>query len=256
MRVYLDLVIILNFLVDFLLLMGTNRLSGFPLAAKRCAAAAVLGALYSGVCMAPSFRFLSGVLWRVVSLAGMAAIAFGLNRSAVKRSGVFVLLSMALGGVVLNFRRGGFWTLVLCAGAVWLLCRIAFGQTVGGREYVPVTLTYGEQSEHILALRDTGNTLRDPITGEPVLVVAGSVGQRLTGLTESQLRAPLETLARRPIPGLRLIPYRAVGRSGGMLLALRMDKVTVGSRQRSAIVAFTPEGLGGEGLYQGLVTAE
>ena len=101
-----------------------------------------------------------------------------------------------------------------------------------------------------------GNTLRDPITGEPVLVVAGSVGQRLTGLTEDQLRTPLETLARRPIPGLRLIPYRAVGQSGGMLLGVRMDKVSVGSRQGSAIVAFAPEGLGGEGLYQALVTAE
>lgn len=256
MEIYLDLVVILNFLVDFLLLLGTNRLSGFPLAAKRCAAAAALGALYSGVCMTPSFRFLSGTLWRLVSLAGIAAIAFGINRSAVKRSGVFVLLSMALGGIALNFGRGGFWTLVLCAGAVWLLCRVAFGQTVGGREYIPVTLTYGEKCERILALRDTGNTLRDPITGEPVLVVAGSVGQRLTGLTEDQLRTPLETLARRPIPGLRLIPYRAVGQNGGMLLGLRMDKVRVGSRQGSAIVAFAPEGLGGEGLYQALVTAE
>ena len=44
MEVYLDLVVILNFLVDFLLLLGTNRLSGFPLAAGRCAAAAGLAA--------------------------------------------------------------------------------------------------------------------------------------------------------------------------------------------------------------------
>ena len=123
MEVYLDLVVILNFLVDFLLLLGTNRLSGFPLAAGRCAAAAGLGAVYGGVCLLPSFRFLSGTLWRLVCLAGMAVIAFGCNANAVKRGGVFVLLSMALGGVALNVGRGGFWPLLLCAGAVWLLCR-------------------------------------------------------------------------------------------------------------------------------------
>lgn len=255
MEVYLDLVVILNFLVDFLLLLGTNRLSGFPLAAGRCAAAAGLGAVYGGVCLLPSFRFLSGTLWRLVCLAGMAVIAFGCNANAVKRGGVFVLLSMALGGVALNVGRGGFWPLLLCAGAVWLLCRIAFGRQIGGREYVRVTLCYGENCQSILALRDTGNTLRDPITGEPVLVVDGSVGQRLTGLTQAQLRAPLETLARRPIPGLRLIPYRAVGQSGGMLLGLRLDKVIIGPRQGSAIVAFAPEGFC-DGTYQGLVSVE
>ena len=48
--VYGDVVMALNFLVDFLLLMGTDRLAGFPAAAGRCALAAGLGAVYSGAC--------------------------------------------------------------------------------------------------------------------------------------------------------------------------------------------------------------
>ena len=43
MAVYLDLVMLLNFLVDYLLLLGTNRLSGSPMTPGRCALAAVLG---------------------------------------------------------------------------------------------------------------------------------------------------------------------------------------------------------------------
>ena len=252
LEVYLDLVLILNFLADFLLLLGTNRLSGFPLSAQRCALAAALGAVYSGACMLPGFRFLSSMLWRLVSLAGMAILAFGFDRSAVKRGGVFVLLSMALGGIAMNVGKGDFLTLVLSAATVWLLCRLAFDSTVGGRDYIPITLTYGENTASLIALRDSGNTLRDPITGEQVLVVAGSVGQRLTGLTEKQLRSPLETLAQRPLPGLRLIPYRAVGQSCGMLLALRMDQVKIGPRTQSAIVAFAPEGLDRGEIYQAL----
>ena len=252
MEVYLDLVVILNFLVDFLLLLGTNRLSGFPLSARRCALASLLGGIYSGACVMPGFRFLSSILWRTVSLMLMAVIAFGCNRSAVKRGGVFVLLSMALGGIALSFGKGDFLVLVLAAAGVWLLCRIAFGDTVGGREYVPITLTYGDQSASLIALRDSGNTLRDPISGEQVLVISGDVAQKLTGLSESQLRSPLETLALRPIPGLRLIPYRAVGQAGGMLLALRLESVKIGSRTQSAIVAFAPEGLGRGEMYQAL----
>ena len=252
MAVYLDLVVILNFLVDFLLLLGTNRLSGFPLSPGRCALASLLGGVYSGACMLPGFRFLSGTLWRTVSLCLIAVTAFGCDRSAVKRGGVFVLLSMALGGIALSFGRGDFLTLILAAAGIWLLCRVAFGDTVGGREYVPITLTYRENTASLIALRDSGNTLRDPITGEQVLIIAGNIAQKLTGLSEGQLRSPLETLAQRPIPGLRLIPSRAVGQNGGMLLALRFENVKIGSRTQSAIVAFAPEGLGRGEVYQAL----
>lgn len=137
LKIYLDLVVILNFLVDFLLLLGTNRLSGFPASPLRAAAAAALGAVYSGVCMMPRMRFLGGLLWRIVSLAGMAVIAFGWDKSAWKRSGVFVLLSMALGGASLSIGHGNFLTLLLTAGGVWALCIVAFGGRVGGQRVHP-----------------------------------------------------------------------------------------------------------------------
>lgn len=253
MTVYLDLVILLNFLVDFLLLLGTNRLAGFPMELRRAAAGALLGGLYSGVCMLPSFRFLGSILWRLVSLVLMAALGFGWNRSTLKRCGVFVLLSMALGGIAVSVGRADFPALLLSAGTIWLLCSVAFGDTVGGREYVPIEIRSADKSVCLIALRDSGNTLRDPITGEQVLVIDSVSAQTLTGLTDWQLRTPLETLAARPIPGLRLIPFRAVGRSGGMLLAMRFDNVKIGNRTQSAVVAFAAEGLGEGSMYQALV---
>jgi len=249
--VYVDIVAMLNFMVDFLLLLGTNQLSGFPSAGKRAVLAAGLGAVYSGACLLPGFRFLGNLLWRTVSLALMAGIAFGWNRSAVKRCGVFILLTMALGGIATSFGRGDFITLLLAAGMVWLLCRVAFGGSVGEKEYVPLELTYGGRTERILALRDSGNTLHDPISGESVLVIGAEVAERLTGLTADALGKPLETLAQRPIPGLRLIPFRSVGQGAGMLLAMRFEDVKIGSRRQSAIVAFAAEGLG-SGMYQAL----
>ena len=253
MTVYLDMVVLLNFLVDFLLLLGTNRLSGFPLGPGRSAAGALLGGVYGGACMLPSFRFLGNILWRIVSLACIAMLAFGIGRSAWKRGGVFVLLSMAMGGIALSLGKSNFPSLLLAAASVWLLCRAAFGDIVGGQEYVAVEIPGREGILRLTALKDTGNTLRDPVTGAPVLVIDGASAKMLTGLTAAQLEAPLETLAAQPVPGLRLIPYRAVGVSGGMLLAMRFDGVKIGQRVQSTVVAFAPSGLGGGSMYQALM---
>jgi hypothetical protein len=91
MAVYLDLVMVLNFLVDFLLFLGTNRLSGFPAEGWRCAGASLLGAVYSGACLLPGFRFLGNLLWHCVSLGLMGILAFGWEAGALKRSGIFLL---------------------------------------------------------------------------------------------------------------------------------------------------------------------
>ncbi len=247
MVLYLDLVMVLNFLVDFLLLLGTNRLSGCPAEGKRCAAAAVLGSVYGGACLLPGFRFLGGLLWRWVFLGLMGTIAFGMNRSAVRRTGIFLLLSMALGGIAVSFGRGSWLSLLLSALGVWLLCRTVFPEGVGNQSYVPLELIHGDTRLSLTALRDTGNTLRDPMTGEQVLVLSAEAAHALTGLTREQLRQPLETLAHRPVPGLRLIPYRAVG-SSGFLLGLRFPDAKLGNRRQSVVAAFAPEGLGrGEG---------
>ena len=96
MAVYLDLVMLLNFLVDYLLLLGTNRLSGSPMTPGRCALAAVLGSVYAGACLLPGFRFLGNFLWRCVSLGLMAVLAFGWSREAGKKGGPFLLLSLWL----------------------------------------------------------------------------------------------------------------------------------------------------------------
>lgn len=241
MRVYLDLAVILNFLVDFLLILGTNRLAGYPMGVGKAALAAALGAGYGGACLLPGFAFLGNFLWRLVSLVLMAGIAFGWNRSAVQRGAVFVLLSMALGGIATGFGKGSFWMLVLSALFMWLLCRVSFRGGAGQREYVPVELSWDGRKISLIALRDTGNTLRDPLTGEQVLVCGADVGIELLGLTEYQLRHPVETLASGVLPGMRLIPYHTVGQPGGMLPAVRFRDVKIGSTYGDPLVAFAPE---------------
>lgn len=249
MEVYLDLVIILNFLVDFLLLMGTNRLAGFPLGAGRCALGGALGGIYAGICLVPGFRFLGSGFWRLVFLALMAVTAFGLEKSALRRSLLFLLLSLALGGVAEGLGDGSFGALVLGAAVIALLCALGFQGKLGER-YIPVELCHQGRRCAFQALVDTGNTLKDPLTGQSVLVAGESAAKTLLGLEPAQLADPIGTI--QTVPGLRLIPYRAVGQSGGMLLAAKME-AKIGKKRESCLVAFAPQAIGNGTEYEALI---
>ena len=241
MLVYLDGVMLLNFLVDLLLILGTNRLTGYPPGIKMALIAAALGGVYGAVCMVPGFHFLGGIIWRLVFLALMAVLAFGWNRSALHRGAVFVLLTMALGGIASGVEIVDFGAICICAVLLWLLCRVGFRNTQGQRSYITVTLAWNDRQVKLLALKDTGNTLRDPLTGEAVLVCGADVGEELLGLPRSCFSDPAGTVASGILPGARLIPYHAVGQPGGMMLALRLKDVKIGERSAEPLVAFAPQ---------------
>ena len=79
---YWDLTVFLNFLVDYLLLFAAARLSGTYTVHWRLLAAATLGGVYAGGCLLPGFEFLGALPWRIVFLALMAMLAYGLRRSS------------------------------------------------------------------------------------------------------------------------------------------------------------------------------
>lgn len=248
--IYLDLLIMQNFLADFLLLLASQRLSGYPGAGKRLLAGAALGGIYSGGCFLPGFSFLAQLHWQLIVLALMCLVSFGWGKSSWRRSGIFLLLSMALGGLSLQLSRGnGGWQL-LAPVLLLALIAVAFGGRAGQKKLLPLEIPEGKSVLRLMALVDSGNGLRDPVSGEAVLVVGPEEARKLTGLNQEALKMPMDTLRKRTVPGLRLIPYRTVSGSG-MLLAKRFPDVRLGGQTRSILIAFAPHYLG-DGTYQAL----
>lgn len=250
MTVYLDLVVLLNFLVDWLLLLGTNRLAGFPPCIGRTALGAALGGLYAGACMMPGFRFLGSILWRAVSLVLIVVVAFGPQRSSIRRGSLFIFLNLALGGVAMGLTSRSFVSVVAAAAGVLILCSIGFRGNACAQTLEQAELNLNGKRMRLLALRDTGNTLRDPVTGQQVMIAGADVAQSLIGLTPGDLTDPIGTMARKKLPGMRLIPYQAVGKPVGMLLAMRFSDVKIGSWHGSCVIAFAPEPFSKEKGYQ------
>lgn len=234
-------VMLMVFTVNVLLLYAAGQLLGGNGNPVRIFGGAFLGALFVAFSMVPGFQFLGNFLWRLCSLALSALLTFGFSKATLPKLLLFSLLHLSLEGIA--GEENEMLSMLLGAAGIGFAC-LAVGKR---RDFIPVELRNGDQTLHITALRDTGNTLHDPITGKPVLIVGADVAGKLTGLTPAALQDPVRTIG--SIPGLRLIPYQTVGNTG-FLLALRIPDVKIGNRQGSTLVAFSPLVFGGN--YQAL----
>lgn len=245
MRVYLDGVFLLNFTVDFLLLLASNRMSGYPPGGKRCAAGAAVGGLYGGLCFIPGLEFLGSLLFRCLSFLLISFLAYG--RHLLARGALFLLFSLALAGgsLILHQKISIFLILGLLLGISFI------SGTKGFRRFVPVSLEYMGKTVKFHALFDTGNQLHDPISGKPVMVADPGIARQLLNLNEEELKDPCKLIEK--IPGLRLIPYQSVGCSSSVLPALRIQKALIGESKKEVIVAFSPNFLSKNRSYEGLI---
>ena len=267
MTVYVDLLFSLNTIINYLLLRGSAAVGGCP-AGFRLVAASVIGGVYAVLSVCPGLSFLQGLFWQGICAAIMVVTAFGLGKNTAKQGLLFLALSFAFSGAVMIlvqtvepdcvFLGGRAYyavsmpAMLLLAGCCYLIAALVLkncGAHTGG-DISPVTLQEKGHSLSVRALRDTGNTLRDPVSGQNVLVVDGRVLSTLfpgSGITEQELEDPaalLEQLAWRcPDSRFRLLSYRAVGVSSGLLLAVRC-KGRIGKKTQSVLAAFSPVPLG------------
>lgn len=273
MTVYVDLLFGLNTFLNYLLLRGAAAMGGVGKRTGRLVGAAAVGGLYAVLTLLPGLAVLAALPGQAAAAAAMVVLAFGWRKSSVKQGLYFLALSFALSGVVLLAVEllepdlkllGGRAYYAVSTPALLLLAALSYGlaalvlQGVGrhtGGDLTDLTLTLGERTVTLRALRDTGNTLRDPLTGEGV-VVAGrdALAALLPGskVTEGELRDPavlLPRLAKQfPSARLRLVPFHAVGVEAGLLLALRCR-----AGKRPVLVAFSPTAVGGQGSYNALL---
>ena len=277
MTVYVDLLFWLNTLINFLLLRGSGALSGCRTKLWRYLCAAAVGGLYAVFCVLPVGAYLQNRAAALFFGILMLVICFGLKKNTLRQGLYFFALSFAFGGAVLLLIQivepdciilgGNVYyalsvpALLLLAGACYALAATVLKGSMAhtGGDLVTVQITAGDQTAAVKALRDTGNTLRDPLTGQTVLVADGALLCRLLpciDLTPEQLSDPASALpllaAQYPKCKFTLVPYRAVGTAAGLLLALRCT-VREGRQTRRQLVAFCPAPVSGDGKFEALL---
>lgn len=277
--VYVDRVFFLNTALDYLLLLATARLSGAALRRLRFLLCAACGGGYAVLAFLPSCHFLAHPVVRLAAGIAMALAALAGERHIRRLILLFFLLSGALAGLVLAlglvsgspgllFSRMYYaeisWPMLIFSAIFFdLLLHLVFRQGMrhGGGELMDVTVSIGGTEQSLRVLHDTGNTLRDPVSGQPVLVVERDALRRFWNSEEMAILSghapPEEKLARLYRQGTHyhfsLLPFHSVGVSGGLLLAVRSDYIAIGQKNYPrTLIALSDSAISDGGGYHGL----
>ncbi|WP_406678187.1 sigma-E processing peptidase SpoIIGA [Moorella sp. ACPs] len=291
--VYLDVLLAINLVMDYFILWTTARLGQLATTVWRLLAGAAVGAVYSLVILFPGGAWEQSLLVKILFSLVMVAVAFyPLNgRRFLQALVYFYLAAFAMGGAMLGaiYLAGGEAATPVMGGMMvlaqnirypWLLVAVAAAGLLAvlGTNWLkknfwqqmlrlPVIITFAGRQRALKALVDTGNSLRDPLTQRPVIIVEYSALQGLLpeaivkhySQEETDLESLVKSLAGSPwATRLHLLPYHSLGRSHGMLLGLRPDEVIVITNERmikikNVIVGLYRERLSTEGNYCALL---
>lgn len=260
MVVYAEYVFLENFIMNYIILSLTKRFGKAGAKKLRLAMAASVGALYAFIIFFPSLHFLFSAMMKFACSMLIIVIAFNPYRfkDFLRLLGIFYLITMIFGGAgfalfyFTSFNgiisNGVFYIsnismklILLSCGVGYILIEFCWGyiQNQLSREkiYTQVKIQMGDTMVEVRGLVDTGNSLTDPITRYPVMIVEYDAildllpirlqelfkGSRLPSIDEITLKLENTLWMTR----LRIIPYQALGTENGMLMGFKPDSVIV-----------------------------
>ncbi len=284
----MDVLFFVNLIVNYVMLLAAGKMVGKSFELKRAVIASCLGGLYSVCSLIVPFQCFFGFPARVLFGLLMVALSYPevCGISFLGLAGSFYLCSAVVAGTAMalyvwgnpsiihsNFVQGYYgvqwWTLALSllivssSGFLW---RTLNFPTIRHLPLMQIEITVNDHCVSLIGLVDTGNDLRDPVSGLPVIVVdwdclKGMMPDEVSCFflsTWSLVTAKLTELAigRK----LRLIPYESVSGNRGVLPGFKPDALFVvgkhGKLRKHAVVGVSEKPLSSEGLYQALLHPE
>lgn len=240
--IYVDVLLILNVWVDFLLLSLTARICRYPVVRRRLLLGAVVGALLSLLLFLPPLTVLLSALIRIAGTVALTVLTFGVPRLRVflRLLVSFSVLSAVFGGLATAFwyfvAPAGFMVIngvvyydapaslliVFTAVAyIVLLLYERLRRTSAPQDRV-YTLAVSEGDKQVVCslLYDSGCSLKEPFSGAPALIIDRTAIDGLLphGFEEDAHLAQDKRL--------RLIPFETVG-GEGVLPAFRPARMEV-----------------------------
>lgn len=259
--VYGDLLFLINAGMDALCFKLTARLLRRPLRRGRLILGSALGGVYAVAALLPEFSPWAAILTDLLACLCICLPVFFRREDGWRHFfpavGVYLAVSMILGGIMTGLynllNRTGLCGVLEAAGedgpTAWLFLLLAFSgggiALLCGKLFrragalsdcrVRVTLRLDGRSAELNGLIDSGNLLRDPLTGAAVIPVSRQAVERLLppALLDAVKNGSPASLTGTPeARRVRLIPA-ATAAGETLLLALRVDEVTI-TRTESA----------------------
>ncbi len=243
MSIYLDVLVLVNTYISWLMLSLTAKLSRFGIKAWRLALSAFLGGFSALIIVFPMPNLLALFL-KALSLVLISLTAFWQKGIVVVKlitlTGIYIVVNIVFGGAVYLVQRllqtdviyfGNYSVyfsisavnLILTTAVIYLaMCLLSrlFGQRLGKVRSYKVLFSLDDKSYSLQGIADTGNTVCDVFSGKPIIIC--------TGFDEAQGGIP--------------VPYSTVN-GDGVLFAVKPNTLHIQDEQgklkpASALVAF------------------
>lgn len=257
MTIYLDVVLIENLCMNYIILFATGFIMKTKLHHIRMIFSGLIGGVYAILSYIQILPFNSNMFVKIVLSICMVYLAFSPKgiKALMKYLVMFYLVSFVFGGCAFAllyfvkpediFMVNGVYIgtypvkIALLGGIVgFVITYIAFKvvkHRIGKKAILyDIEIHMEEKKAKMKAMLDTGNGLKEPITGTPVIVVEK---EKLSGLLPDNILNHTDEI----IGGdwgeneenmcyrsrFRIIPFSSIGKQNGMLLGFKVDNVKV-----------------------------
>lgn len=262
MIVYIDVLLIENFIINFFLLLITTKTLRSKVKKVRLVFSSILGSMYVFTMFIKELKYLT--ILPVKLFVAIIMISIILNKASllnkIKGSVIFIIYSMTLGGICLFLNNSGIVTdlnkisiinftykkLLLALIIIYLTLSRIYAEikdTIHVKQLIyKIDIVYKDKLFSVEAFLDTGNELREPITNLPVIIIEESI---FNGIDLSNMEK-------------YYIPYKDVSGSMGKLLAFKPSYVVLHEKDRienkEFIIAITKTKLSSENTYNALLS--
>jgi len=222
-ELYVDVLFLVNFMMDYILLLIVRKMMKCTATHRRICIGAAVGSLLTClvVILPIPYTIIKLILFHVLVNTCMIRVGLKIKtiRSFLKAIIMLYIGSFLLGGIMEVFRPyirvGSLFLLIAIVGyylvmAIWRF--LSYMQRWNQCHYT-VELYLGNKKYQIKGMIDTGNGLRDPISGTPVNILDRHTARTLFG--EEHLK------------DVRYIPYQSIGKKAGVLPAVQFERMCI-----------------------------
>lgn len=264
--VYVDILLVINFIINYLLLRVASLITGKVFTWWRLCISAAIGALSALIIFFPYIGNIYMTLYKLGVIMLMSVIAFGFKGYLKWIIDVAVLFAVSFifsGAMLALYLLTPQDKLLIYNGVVYfditavnLLAAIVAGYLItmllsrimGAKhpkeQICTVMVVANGGVVSLRGLIDTGNSLTEPFSGLPVIVVPQRLVQRIL---PEDMKQPAGVAAGGHI---RVIPFHSLG-GGGMLMGFKPDLVKLCSDKMDITVKDVYIGVSAEGSLNG-----
>lgn len=293
MTIYVDIIIIENLIMNFIILYATGLILKIKLSFFKLLCASFIGSIYSALQYISNMKILSNIMIKTFLSIVIIWVAFHPQniKKMCKQLMLFYLTTFTFGGVATYLiyvlkpqnivMKNGMYvgTYVLkvifigaILGTVILLVSFKISKNkISKKDMICKILIKLNGKEITLnTMVDTGNMLKEPITGNPVAVVEKNslydvLPKEILNNTEAILGGDFgkipEDIKQEYIPKLKFIPFSSLGKQNGMLIGIKPEKLKVINEEieeerEEAIIGIYSKSLTKRGEYNALIGIE